>query len=159
MSGSEKLEPLVIGQAHRPQCFEGSEGDKLGFYYFWNSTAWMVQSIWQKFLFGLNACMVHQNQHVLLLVNNAPSHRHSASDYSNLRIEFLAPNFTAWIQPMGAGIIRCFKAHHRNGFTQLTLERDNAGDKKIYNIDQLQAMKLAANAWNAVTPTTTIANC
>ncbi|KAF8692810.1 Tigger transposable element-derived protein, partial [Rhizoctonia solani] len=67
MSGSEKLEPLVIGQAHRPHCFEGSEGDKLGFYYLWNSTAWMVQSIWQKFLFGLNACMVHQNQHVLLL--------------------------------------------------------------------------------------------
>lgn len=102
--------------------------------------------------------MIRENRHVLLLVDNAPSHRHSASDYSNLRIEFLAPNLTAWIQPMDAGIIRCFKAHYRNGFTRLALERDNAGIAKIYNIDQLQAMKLAATAWDAVTPAT-IANC
>ncbi|KDN40416.1 hypothetical protein RSAG8_08179, partial [Rhizoctonia solani AG-8 WAC10335] len=55
---------------------------------------------------------------------------------------------------MDAGIIRCFKAHYCNGFTRLALERSNAGIKKIYNIDQLQDMKLAAAAWDSVKPTT-----
>ncbi|KAG8741386.1 hypothetical protein FRC10_002906 [Ceratobasidium sp. 414] len=41
----------------------------------------------------------------------------------------------------------CSKTHFRNGFTRLTLERDNAGIEKIYQIDQLEAMKLESNAW------------
>ncbi|CUA75704.1 Tigger transposable element-derived protein 4 [Mus musculus] [Rhizoctonia solani] len=158
MSGSEKSEPLVIGRAKRPRCFEGVDGTDLGFYYFWHSTAWMVRSIWQKFLSDLNTRMMRENRHVLLIVDNGSSHSHDASEYSNLHVEFLAPNLTAWIQPMDAGIIRCFKAHYRNGFTRLALERDNAGIDKIYNIDQLQAMKLAATAWDSVTPRT-ITNC
>ncbi|EUC58788.1 DDE superfamily endonuclease, partial [Rhizoctonia solani AG-3 Rhs1AP] len=57
-------------------------------------------------------------------------------------------------------IIRRFKAHDHycNRFTRLALERDNAGIENIYNIDQLQAMKLAATAWDSVKPTT-IPNC
>jgi hypothetical protein len=46
--GLEKREPLVIGHAKQPQCFGGCKASDLGFYYFWNKTAWMVQSIWQK---------------------------------------------------------------------------------------------------------------
>ncbi|KAG8747572.1 hypothetical protein FRC10_000708, partial [Ceratobasidium sp. 414] len=149
MDGSEKLEPLIIGHARRPRCFERVEASDLGFYYFWNSTAWMVQSIWHRFLSDLNTRMVHQNRRIILLVDNAPSHRHTPSEYSNVHVEFLAPNLTAWIQPMDAGIIRCFKAHYRNGFTRLALERDNAGINKIYNISQLEAMKLASLAWEA----------
>ncbi|KAG8699077.1 hypothetical protein FRC08_005517 [Ceratobasidium sp. 394] len=158
MDGSEKREPLVIGHAWRPRCFGGSEASDLGFYYFWNKTAWMVQSIWEKFLSDLNADMVRQNRHILLLVDNAPSHRHSPNDYPNVRVEPLAPNLTAWIQPMDAGVIRCFKAHYRNGFTRLVLQRDNAGIEKIFHIDQLEAMRLASSAWTTVAPTT-IANC
>ncbi|QRV79154.1 tigger transposable element-derived protein 4 [Ceratobasidium sp. AG-Ba] len=158
MDGSEKLKPLVIGRARRPRCFDRVEASDLGFYYFWNSTAWMVQSIWHNFLSDLNTRMAQQHRHILLLIDNAPSHRHTASDYPNLRIEPLAPNLTAWIQPMDAGIIRCFKAHYRNGLTRLVLDRDNAGIEKIYNISQLEGMRLAAAAWDAVSAST-IANC
>ncbi|QRW13379.1 tigger transposable element-derived protein 4 [Ceratobasidium sp. AG-Ba] len=115
-------------------------------------------SIWHNFLSDLNTRMAQQHRHILLLIDNTPSHRHTASDYPNLRIEPLAPNLTAWIQPMDAGIIRCFKAHYRNGLTRLVLDRDNAGIEKIYNISQLEGMRLAAAAWDAVSAST-IANC
>jgi hypothetical protein len=79
-------------------------------------------------------------------------------NYSNTRIEFLPPNLTAWIQPMDAGIIRCFKAHYRNRFARLALDRDDPGIDNIYNISQLDAMSIASNAWAAVSPST-IVNC
>ncbi|KDN33948.1 hypothetical protein RSAG8_12959, partial [Rhizoctonia solani AG-8 WAC10335] len=98
--------------------------------------------------------MIHKNQHILVIIDNASSHCHTPSNYSNLHVEFLVLSITAWIQPMDAGIIQCFKAHYCNGFTRLALECGNAGIKKIYNIDQLQDMKLAAAAWDSVKPTT-----
>ncbi|QRV81635.1 tigger transposable element-derived protein 6 [Ceratobasidium sp. AG-Ba] len=158
MDGLERRELLIIGHARQPRCFGGTEASDLGYYYFWNKTAWMVQSIWEKFLFDLNADMVHQNRRILLLVDNAPSHRHSPNNYPNVHIESLAPNLTAWIQPMDAGVIRCFKAHYRNEFTQLALQQDNEGVDKIYHIDQLTGMRLASSAWKTVTQAT-IANC
>ncbi|QRV79683.1 tigger transposable element-derived protein 4 [Ceratobasidium sp. AG-Ba] len=102
--------------------------------------------------------MVHQNWRVLLLVDNAPLHCHSPSNYPNIRIKSLAPNLTTWIQLMDAGVIWCFKAHYWNEFTQLALQRDNEGVDKIYHIDQLAGMRLASSAWKTVTPAT-IANC
>ncbi|KAF8706676.1 DDE protein, partial [Rhizoctonia solani] len=158
MDGSEKRPPLIIGQARRPRCFGKLEGRQLGFYYFWNSTAWMYQTIWETFLHDFNEDMKSQGRHILLLVDNAPTHRHTAANYSNIRIEFLPPNLTSWIQPMDAGIIQCFKAHYRNRFTRLALDRDDSGFENIYNISQLDAMSIAFNAWAAVSPST-IANC
>ncbi|QRV94510.1 tigger transposable element-derived protein 4 [Ceratobasidium sp. AG-Ba] len=102
--------------------------------------------------------MVRQNRRILLLVDNAPSHRHSPDKYPNVRIESLAPNLTAWVQPMDAGVVRCFKARYQNEFTQLALQRDNKGVEKIYHIDQLAGMRLASSAWKTVTAAT-IANC
>lgn len=59
---------------------------------------------------------------------------------------------------MDAGIIRCFKSNYRKRFIRLALDRDDAGFDNIYKIDQQEAMQLAAEAWNAVSPAT-IRNC
>ena len=88
----------------------------------------------------------------------SPSHIHDATNYPHIRIEFFAPNLTAWIQPMDSGIIRSFKSHYRRLFTRLALSRDDKGIEDIYKINQLEAMEMAAAAWDAVSPTT-IANC
>ncbi|CAE6457270.1 unnamed protein product [Rhizoctonia solani] len=77
---------------------------------------------------------------------------------TNVRIEFLAPKLTAFIQPLDAGVIRCFKAHYRQGFLQKVLERDATNLPYIYCIDQLQAMQLSLQAWDQVAPST-INNC
>ncbi|CAE6455366.1 unnamed protein product [Rhizoctonia solani] len=114
MDGSEKRQPLIIGRARRPRCFGNLEASQLGFYYFWNQTAWMYQSIWETYLNDFNEDMKAQDRHILLPVDNAPTHRHNAANYSNIQVEFLPPNLTSWIQPMDAGIIQCFKSHYRN---------------------------------------------
>jgi hypothetical protein len=48
MDGSDKRNTLVIAQAKKPRCFGNKTGRDLGFYYFWNTKAWMVHSIWQQ---------------------------------------------------------------------------------------------------------------
>lgn len=93
-----------------------------------------------------------------MLCDNAPSHKHDSAKYPHVRVEFLAPNLTAWIQPMDAGIIAAFKAHYKRLFTRYALERDDKGITNIYKIEQLDAMRLADAAWCAVTPQT-IYNC
>jgi hypothetical protein len=103
--------------------------------------------------------MRQQNRHVLLLCDNASSHKKfNQVQLSNVRVEFLAPNLTAFVQPLDSGIIRCFKAHYRQRFLRKVIERDTADLSNIYHIDQLEAMKLTARAWDAVAPST-IANC
>lgn len=102
--------------------------------------------------------MQRQNRYILLLCDNAPSHSHNPADYPHVGIEYLAPNLTAWVQPMDGGIIRCFKAMYKREFVQLAIERDYQGIDDIYKIDQLQAMRIASKAWSLVS-SQTIANC
>ena len=61
---------------------------------------------------------------------------------------------------MDAGIIRCFKAHYRRYFMQWALDRydEDIPPAKIYDINQLEAMRLADLSWKDVS-TQTVANC
>ncbi|KAG8722888.1 hypothetical protein FRC08_004518 [Ceratobasidium sp. 394] len=59
---------------------------------------------------------------------------------------------------MDAGIIASFKAQYKRRFVRFALDRDDQGVANMYNINQLQAMTLANDAWQAVTPQT-IYNC
>ncbi|EUC58281.1 tigger transposable element-derived protein, partial [Rhizoctonia solani AG-3 Rhs1AP] len=158
LDGSEKRKPLVIGTAAKPRCFDGHTPSECGYDYYNNDTAWMRGNIWQEFLANLNEDMRRQGRHVLLICDNCRAHAHNDSDYSNLRIEFLAPNLTAYIQPLDAGVIASFKAHYRREFMKLAIRRDDAGITNIYKIDQRQAMELADAAWEAVS-SNTISNC
>ncbi|KIK10937.1 hypothetical protein PISMIDRAFT_38293, partial [Pisolithus microcarpus 441] len=64
------------------------------------------------------------------------------------------------IQPNNQGIIRCFKAHYRAKFIQRAIDLYESGTTPslIYDIDQLEAMRLADEAWREV-DTSTIRNC
>lgn len=57
---------------------------------------------------------------------------------------------TSFVQPLDAGIIRCFKAHYRKAFCLRAIELDEAGEEDIYRIDLLNVMLLAKAAWDAV---------
>jgi hypothetical protein len=102
--------------------------------------------------------MRRQNRHVLLLCDNASSHKHNPADYPNVHVEYLASNLTAWVQPMDAGIIGAFKSQYRRRFMRMAIRRDDEGVANLYKINQLEAMQIASEAWDAVTPTT-IYNC
>lgn len=102
--------------------------------------------------------MRRQGRYILLLCDNAPLHRRDSAKYPHIRVEFLAPNLTAWIQPIDIGIIAAFKEHYKRLFTRYAIERDDKGIPNIYKIEQLDAMPLADAAWVVVTPQT-IFNC
>ena len=68
------------------------------------------------------------------------------------------PGLTSHIQPLDAGIIRAFKAHYRRAFCLRAIEKDNAAEENIYKINLLEAMVMAEEAWESVSPAT-LKNC
>ena len=96
---------------------------------------------------------------ILLLQDNFSGHI-VLDNLRNIRVENFEPNLTAHVQPKDQGIIRCFKAHYRARFIQRAINNYDQGitPAEIYDINQLQAMRLADLAWREV-DTTTIRNC
>jgi DDE superfamily endonuclease len=97
------------------------------------------------------------NRTICLLIDNFSGHN-VAYDPTNIQLEWFEPNLTSHVQPLDAGIIRCFKAHYRRAFCIRALDHDDAGESDIYKIDLLEAMLMAREAWNEVSATT-IKNC
>lgn len=159
--GSEKLEPFVIGKAHKPRAFGKKTGSQLGFYYRNNAKAWMTADLYQEWLRKWDQQLDHQipPRKVLLLQDNFSGHI-VPTGLKNIRVENFEPNLTAHIQPLDQGIIRCFKAHYRAKYIERAISRYDEGvtPSEIYSIDQLHAMRLADAAWREV-DTTTIRNC
>src|SRR3954471_4156542 len=94
---------------------------------------------------------------ICLLINNCTVHNISY-DLTNVQVEWFAANLTSHVQPIDAGIIRCFKAHYRRAFCVRALDLDDAGEHDIYKINILEAMLMAQEAWDAI-EATTIKNC
>ncbi len=157
--GSEKRRPFIIGRAHKPRAFENKTGEQLGFYYRNNAKAWMTSSLYQEWIREWDCELQQKKRKILLLQDNFSGHI-IPDGIENIRVENFAPNLTAHVQPMDQGIIRCFKAHYRSKFIQRAIENYDKGDSpaKIYEINQLEAMRLADIAWKEV-DTTTIRNC
>jgi hypothetical protein len=65
---------------------------------------------------------------------------------------------TSFVQPLDAGVIRCFKAHYRRSFCLRALELDKAGETDVYKINLLEVMMMAKKAWDEVSAET-IRNC
>jgi len=65
---------------------------------------------------------------------------------------------TSFVQPLDAGIIRCFKAHYRRAFCERAIDLDEAGEDDIYKINLLEVMMMANDAWDAISAET-IRNC
>jgi hypothetical protein len=157
--GSEKLPPFVIGKAARPRAFQKKTGAQLGFYYRNNAKAWMVSKIYQEWLRDWDEKLRQQDRHILLLQDNFSGHI-KPDGLTNVHVENFKANLTAHVQPNDAGIIRCFKAHYRGKFISRAIDRydNDVSPALIYEIDQLEAMRLADVAWREV-DTTTIRNC
>ena len=158
-TGSEKLPTFIIGKAKKPRAFLGKSGAQLGFYYRNNAKSWMTAKLYQEWLLAWDGRLRQQKRHILLLQDNCPSHI-KPDQLTNIRIENFKANLTAHVQPNDAGIIRCFKAHHRSKFFSCAIDRYDTDipPARIYDINQLEAMRIADIAWCMV-DATTIANC
>ncbi|KAI0995535.1 hypothetical protein K3495_g12644 [Podosphaera aphanis] len=149
---------MIIGHFKKPRCFQSKSGNQLGFYYRSNKKAWMTRELFQEWLLKFNEKIKKEQGHVLLLLDNAPSHISNGLEIANVKIQFLPPNTTSQTQLMDAGIISVFKRHYRNLHLQGALDKVDQGLDNFYRFDQLTAMKWSLVAWKEIS-SRTISNC
>jgi len=129
--------------------------------YVYSKKSWMNSDIMNNYVKQLDLRMRAEKRNIILLLDNAPSHP-SADSYnaSNVRIHFLPPNTTAFLQPMDAGIIRTFKAHYRKLFIRHIIQQYDTGISAnvASKLDIKQAIDYIAEAMEQVT-SVTIRNC
>jgi hypothetical protein len=110
-----------------------------------------------RYIKDLNVKMHNQNWHICLTIDNFSGHNIQYKPQNICLLPF-EPNMTSFVQPLDAGIIRCFKAHYQQEFCLCAIERDEAGECNIYRINLLKGMLLACKAWRQVNAST-IKNC
>ncbi|KAE8992425.1 hypothetical protein PR001_g20948 [Phytophthora rubi] len=158
---TDTLPLLFLGRAKQPHCFEKRSVESIGFSFRANAKAWMTGSIFREWLHNLDREMRLVGHHILLL-DNASSHKTGDLVCTNIRVEFLPPNITTYLQPMDAGIIALFKrAYERR---QLLWVYENIKDvkklkKEPYAVDQLQAMRWSKEIWQELQGKWAIENC
>lgn len=156
-TGTVKWPIFYIGKAKRPRCFGKKQVADYGFRYRNNKTAWMTSKFFEEWLKEVDQHFRSKQQHVALTLDNFPGHM-IAYQPTNIELIYFEPNLTPYVQPLDAGIIRCFKAHYRKAFCARAIDMDDAGEEDIYKINLLEVMLMARQAWDAVSPET-IANC
>lgn len=154
-TGTDKRRLLIIGKSGKPRCFRNF---KSHFYctYTANKKAWMTSNIFQEWLLDFNKQLTTEGRSILLLLDNATSHRISNNCLSNIKLHFLPPNMTASMQPLDNGIIKSFKAQYR----KLQLQRmvELADDDLPTELRLDYAVRYCKIAWDSVSMNT-IKNC
>lgn len=80
------------------------------------------------------------------LLDNVSSHKTSDMKLSNIAIQKLAPNATAFLQPLDAGIIHAVKAQYKRIHNEAASQYVNADVSKPYKIGVLKGMQRAVRA-------------
>src|SRR5258705_12637830 len=157
--GSVKKEAFIIGKAKKPRAFGGKSGGQLGFYYHNNTKAWMTGILYGEWIKSWDDELRQEGRKILLLQDNCTGHI-VPEGLTNIRVENFSANLTPHVQPMDAGIIRCFKAHYRAWYIQRAINRYDSGitPSQIYDINQLEGMRLGETAWDEV-DASTIRHC
>lgn len=157
--GTDKLPPFIIGKWKKPRAFGNKTAAQLGFRYRNNAKAWMTTVLYQEWIEEWDRKLAAKGRKILLLQDNFSGHV-PPSNLRSIRVENFQANLTAHVQPNDQGIIRCFKAHYRAKFIERSINRYDCGvtPSDIYNINQLEAMRLADAAWREV-DTTSIRHC
>ena len=119
----------------------------------------MTAVLYQEWITFWDETLRRKGQFIILFQDNFSGHI-PPDNLTNIRIENFAANLTSHVQPLDAGIIRNFKAHYRKTFIARAIDRYDNGITPafIYEIDQLEAMRMADVAWREV-DTSTIRNC
>uniref|UniRef100_UPI00358F3611 tigger transposable element-derived protein 6-like n=1 Tax=Myxine glutinosa TaxID=7769 RepID=UPI00358F3611 len=153
--GTDKLKPLVIGRAARPRCFGKDFNPNVYVTYRHNKKACMTGDIFTGWLQDLERSMRWKKRKVLLILNNAASHK-IPEDLKFVKVHFLPANTTTHLQPNDAGIIRNFKLQYRKGLTKLFLNAIEDGQPMAVNLRE--ALHLVKDGWMNVKEET-IRNC
>ena len=80
--------------------------------YYYNSASSMNGEIFFDYLQKLNVEFIKRKRSIFLFIDDCTAHPQNLS-LSNIKILFLPSNTTSVLQPMDAGIIKCFKGGYR----------------------------------------------
>jgi len=108
----------------------------------------MLSGLWYEFLNSLNEQMRIQDRHIILLADNAPTHPPPSTTPLNytgptppvlthVKVHYLPPNTTAFLQPLDGGIIASFQATYRRLFAQYYVDHFNRYDNLAPKLDAL----------------------
>lgn len=167
IDGSDKRRLMLINKSRTPIAFRRAKVNSanLPVTYRYNKKAWMLSGIWYEYLRGLEANMKAQGRRIALLADNAPTHpppNRPPVEYKgppppildHVKLIYLPPNTTAWLQPLDAGIIRSLKAGYRRKFVQYIVNYFEKHGTAAPNLDVLQVIYLIAEAWDELPPQT-----
>jgi len=171
--GSDKRRPMLINKSKYPIAFRKANinTENLPVTYRYNRKAWMLSGLWYEYLRNLNQSMRIQGRRIALITDNALTHPPPESppiDYDgpppprldHIKLIYLPPNTTAWLQPLDAGIIRSLKAGYtgRCRFIQHMVEYFEKHDQAAPNLDVLQVIYMVAEAWDEL-PGSVVFHC
>ena len=123
--------------------------------YYYNSASSMNGEIFFDYLQKLNVEFIKQKRSILLFIDNCTAHPQNLS-LSNIKILFFPPNTTSVLQPIDAGIIKCFKGGYRVKLARklISLVNSNSTHTRSNEIVFSEAACMAYAAWNELNPTT-----
>ena len=161
MDGSDTLWPFVIGKLANPCCFRGIK--KLSVTYKSNKNSWMTATLFQEWLKWFNDRLRKQRKKVCLLLDNCTAHKIANNGLQFIKLVFLPPNTTSYIQPLDQGIIKNFKHDYFHHMLQKIVLTIDAGEKctatdMVRSISVLDVVNFMSAAWNDVSADT-IQNC
>ena len=150
----EKLRPLVIGRAAKPQAFWQAHltTNQLPVTWRSNKKAWMTGFLFTEWLHSVDKLMRYQKRRILLLLDNCSAHV-SVDDLQNVKLLFLPPNTTSKIQPLDQGIINSFKLNYRKLLLEHLIDHANevqSLSEFTKSISVLNAILWIDRAWNLV---------
>jgi hypothetical protein len=150
----EKLQPFVIGKSTNPRCFKNMAPHQLPVTWRSHRKAWMNTELFIEWLKLVNTFMRKQKRHILLIVDNCPSHC-PVEKLSNLTVKCLPPNTTSILQPLDQGVIKTFKAFYRKLLLKEVVRRcegsfKDSASKEASKINVLDAILWISDAWNSV---------
>lgn len=140
-----KLEkPLVIGKSENPRCFKNLKKSQLPVDWMANKDAWMTSAIFEEFLKKFNKRMENENRKIVLFLDDANCH--PRIQLSNIRLIFLPPYITSFVQPLENGITHNVKLNYR----KLMLEHLIANMDLTVKIDVLDAITFLSRSVKGV---------
>ncbi|XP_025017585.1 tigger transposable element-derived protein 4-like [Tetranychus urticae] len=157
----DKLPPLVINKAKKPQCFYANCLDNLFIQFSHQTNAWMNKELFVEWLTTFHNSLAVEGKKILLILDNFRGHRIVESDFPLITFKFLPSGTTSLTQPLDAGIIRSFKSKYLSLFVRKIISEINS-TKHITEIvgafNLLDALNWLDTAWKSVS-SETIVNC
>lgn len=149
--GSDKLPLLILGKSEKPRWLAKK---RCGVDYVGTTKGWMTAATYQAWIRALDDRMESEGRHILLLVDNAPSHILGDTALGNVTVVKLPPNTTSLLQPMDQGIIAALKRGFMSRKTEAAISRYLDGYRQPYAVSLVEGIEWCYESWSSVSADT-----